>query len=59
MNLRELGLGMDEDGKTKTVLYCVIPDNDKSYNFLVGILYTQIFKELYAAADAEESCLFM
>lgn len=53
MNLRELGLGMDEDGKTKTVLYCVIPDNDKSYNFLVGILYTQIFKELYAAADME------
>ena len=53
MNLRDLGLGMNEDGKTKTVLYCVIPDNDKSYNFLVGILYTQIFQELYAAADLE------
>lgn len=53
MNIRDLGLGVDEDGRTKTVIYCVIPDNDKSYNFLVGILYTQIFKELYAVADFE------
>lgn len=53
MNIRELGLGKDEDGSTKTALFCVIPDNDKSYNFLVGMLYTQIFTELYAVADFE------
>lgn len=53
MNIRDLGLGKDEDGHTKTALFCVIPDNDKSYNFLVGMLYTQIFTELYAVADFE------
>lgn len=53
MNIRELGLGANEDGKTKTALYCVIPDNDKSYNFIIGMLYSQMFVELYHAADFE------
>ena len=26
-------------GTRKTAIYCVIPDNDTTYNFLVGILY--------------------
>ena len=29
----------------------VIPDSDKSYNFIIGMLYTQIFQELYYQAD--------
>lgn len=33
------------------VLYCVIPDNDTSYNFIVSLLYIQIFQVLYDIAD--------
>jgi len=51
MNLADLGIGVNGDGETKTVLFCVIPDSDKSYNFIVGMLYTQIFQELYYQAD--------
>ena len=38
-------------GEKKTCLYCVIPDNDDTYNFLVGILYSQMFQQLYYSAD--------
>ena len=51
MNLAELGIGKNGDGSTKTALFCVIPDSDKSYNFIIGMLYTQIFQELYYQAD--------
>lgn len=51
LKLEELGIGMDGDGKTKSALFCVIPDSDKSYNFIIGMLYTQIFQELYYQAD--------
>ena len=51
MEIAEIGCGVNMDKKTKTALFCLIPDNDKSYNFLVGMLYTQIFQELYFQAD--------
>jgi len=51
MNLSFLGRGKNHDGKTKTALFCVIPDSDKSYNFVVGMLYTLLFQELYFQAD--------
>jgi len=51
LNLAELGIGVNGDGETKTALFCVIPDSDKSYNFIIGMLYTQIFQELYHQAD--------
>ena len=51
LNLAELGTGVSNDGHTKTALFCVIPDSDKSYNFIIGMLYTQIFQELYYQAD--------
>ena len=38
-------------GKTKTALFCVIPDSDKTNNSIVGLLYSQIFQELYFQAD--------
>lgn len=38
-------------GARKTVVFCVIPDVDKTYNFLVGLFYTQAFQQLYYAAD--------
>lgn len=51
LNLAEIGIGVEGDGQTKTALFCVIPDSDKSYNFIIGMLYTQIFQELYYQAD--------
>lgn len=51
MNIADIGVGKNGDGKTKTALFCVIPDNDKSYNFIIGMLYTQVFQELYYQAD--------
>ena len=51
MNIRALGEGVYENPDRKTALFCIIPDNDKSYNFLVGVLYSQIFQELYYIAD--------
>ena len=51
MDLSFIGRGYFHDGKTKTALFCVIPDNDKSYNFVVGMLYTQLFQDLYYQAD--------
>lgn len=38
-------------GEHKTAVYAVIPDNDSSFNFLIGILYTQLFQQLYYQAD--------
>lgn len=38
-------------GDRKRVIFAVIPDNDTSFNYLVGILYGQAFQELYYAAD--------
>ena len=38
-------------GTRKTAIYCVIPDNDTTYNFLVGILYNMMFQRLYYEAD--------
>ena len=38
-------------GEKKTALFALIPDNDTSFNFLVSILYTQIFQQLFYSAD--------
>lgn len=54
MDLYALGEGALKDGvrdhTTKTVLFIVIPDDDKSFNFVPGMLYTQMFQILYASA---------
>ncbi len=38
-------------GEQKMALFAIIPDNDTSYNFLVSILYTQLFQQLFYLAD--------
>ena len=38
-------------GERKTAIFAVIPDNDSTFNFLVGMLYTQLFQMLYYQAD--------
>ena len=32
-------------------MFAVIPDNDSSLNFIIGMMYSSIFQELYYAAD--------
>ena len=39
-------------GERKQAIFCIIPDsNDSSLTYLVGMLYTQAFQELYYQAD--------
>ena len=38
-------------GEKKVALFALIPDNDTSFNFLVSILYTQLFQQLFFVAD--------
>ena len=38
-------------GEKKVALFALIPDNDTSFNFLVSILYTQLFQQLFYLAD--------
>ena len=45
----ELELG--SMGERKVALFARIPDNDTSFNFLVSILYTQLFQQLFYSAD--------
>lgn len=48
----EDSLELSKLGERKQAIFCVIPDsNDNSLNFLVGMLYTQAFQELYYQAD--------
>lgn len=44
-------LELDQVGERKTAIYAVIPDNDSTFNFLIGMLYTQLFQMLYYQAD--------
>ena len=57
-NLKELSnLTLEDEmdlatlGEKKTVLFALIPDNDTSFNFIVSMLYTQIFQQLFYIAD--------
>ena len=38
-------------GERKQAVFCVIPDNDSTFSFLVGMLYTCTFQSLYYRAD--------
>ncbi len=44
---------LSEIGEKKTAIFAVIPENDSSMNFIVGMLYTQLFQQLYYKADFE------
>ena len=44
-------LDLPSMGEKKVALFALIPDNDSSFNFLVSILYTQLFQQLFYAAD--------
>ena len=38
-------------GEKKVALFAIIPDNETSFNFLISMLYTQIFQQLFWIAD--------
>ena len=38
-------------GEKKAALFALIPDNDTSFNFIVSLLYTQIFQQLFDVAE--------
>ena len=44
-------LELDLMGERKTALFAITPDNDTSFNFLVSLLYTQLFQQLFWSAD--------
>ena len=44
-------LDLSSIGEKKVALFAIIPDNDTSFNFLVSMLYTQLFQQLFWLAD--------
>lgn len=57
-NLEELAsltkydeMELEQIGERKTALFAIILDNDSTFNFVVGMLYTQLFQMLYYQAD--------
>lgn len=51
INIPEIGMGVDYDKKTKKAVFLVIPDNDTTFNFVVGMFYTVVIQKLYETAD--------
>ena len=42
---------LEQLGEKRMAIFAVIPDNDSSFNFIVGMLYTQLFQQLFYQAD--------
>lgn len=57
-NLPQIAAVMNHDeldipslGERKTAIFAIIPDSDSSLNFIIGMMYSSIFQELYYIAD--------
>lgn len=44
-------LYLQDMGEKRVALFALIPDSDTSFNFLVSILYQQLFQQLFDSAD--------
>lgn len=44
-------LHLDDLRERRVALFCCIPDSDKSLNYLVGMVYTQLIQTLFYQAD--------
>lgn len=42
---------LDKMGERKQAVFAIIPDNDSTFNYIVGMLYTCAFQSLYYQAD--------
>ena len=41
---------LDKMGERKQAVFAIIPDNDSTFNYMVGMLYTCAFQSLYYQA---------
>lgn len=48
-------LDLDNFGAQRDVLFIITPTNDRTYNFLVSFLYTQLFDLLYVAGETKSA----
>lgn len=51
--LSEDTLEMDTLGDEKTALFVILPDTDKTFNFISAIMYQQLFDTLFLKAEKE------
>lgn len=49
--LSEDEIDIEHIGTEKTIIYCIIPDVDKTFNFLISMMYQLMFQTLYYEAD--------
>lgn len=48
-------MGFRSIGQKKVALFCLLPDLDKSLNFLVSMLYTQVFQQIKSLAVEQDN----
>jgi type IV secretory pathway TraG/TraD family ATPase VirD4 len=49
------GMRLDRVGEEKTAIFVVVPPTDDTFNFIAGMLFTQLFQELqYCATQAHK-----
>lgn len=53
MSSDEMDIDKLGSNSTPMALFCVIPDTDSTFNFIVSIMYTQMFNLLCTKADTE------
>ena len=48
-------LELDKIGDEKTALFIIVPQTDKTYNFLASMLYSQLFETLYHIGEQQKA----
>lgn len=56
IHLEEFGGLSNDPERLKQALFAIIPSQDKSFNFLVSMLYAQLFETLYYYAITSPKC---
>ena len=52
-------LELDKLGDRKTALFLIMSDTDSTFNFLISMIYTQLFNLLCDKADDQDSQIFL
>ena len=53
----EKNIDLTKVGEEKTALFCIIPSADDTYNFIVAMMYYQLFSTLYYSYDHDKKPL--
>lgn len=48
-------LELEKIGNEKTAIFIIVPQTDKTYNFLASMLYSQLFETLYHVAEQQKA----